>query len=90
MNNDLELIYKFAQKHKIRFNFYDNFEDKVTSAWMVFYGEDEYEIIFDYIYYQNFDRKRIQIGFELKSELSVEDALKYYEDLILLHKPVKM
>lgn len=77
-NNDLELIYKFAKKHRLTFNFYEDFERNYVNAFIVVDGE-----VFDYTYYEDGD-KRIQFCGEVRSDLSVETALRYFEDEMLL------
>lgn len=84
-NNDLELIYKFAKKHRIGFNFYEDFECNSVNAFIVV--DDE---VFDYTYYEDENgEKRIQFCNEVRSDLSVEVALRYFEDELLLKGKLK-
>lgn len=77
-NNDLELIYKFAKKHRLGFHFYEDFETNYVNAFIVV---DDFE--FDYTYYED-GNKRIQFCGEVRTELGMETALKYFEDEMLL------
>ena len=85
-NNDLELIYKFAKKHRLGFHFYEDFEGNYVNAFIVV--DDE---VFDYTYYENEENceKRIQFCDEVRSDLSVETALRYFEDELLLKGELK-
>lgn len=84
-NNDLELIYKFAKKHRLTFNFYEDFKGNYVNAFIVV--DDD---IFDYSYYEDEDGKK-QISFckEVRSDLDVETALRYFEDELLLKGKLK-
>lgn len=77
-NDDLELIYKFAKKHRLGFHFYEDFEGNYVNAFIVV--DDE---VFDYTYFED-DKKQIQFCNEVRSDLSVELALRYFEDELLL------
>ena len=82
-NNDLELIYKFAKKHRLTFNFYEDFERNYVNAFIVIGGE-----VFDYTYYEDCE-KRISFCEEVRSDISVEVALRYFEDELLLKGKLK-
>lgn len=82
-NNDLELIYKFAKKHKIGFHFYEDFECNYVNAFIIV--DDE---VFDYTCSPD-GEKRINFCNEVKSDLSVETALRYFEDELLLKGKLK-
>lgn len=82
-NNDLELIYKFAKKHRIRFNFYEDFETNYVSVFIIVNDE-----AFDYTCYED-GMKRISFCEEVRSDLSVETALRYFEDELLLKGKLK-
>lgn len=82
-NNELELIYKFAKKHRVRFNFYECFKEKIVNAFI--YIDDE---VFDYTSYGD-GEKRIQFCNEVKWNIDVETALRYFEDELLLKGKLK-
>ena len=82
-NDDLELIYKFAKKHRLSFNFYEDFESNYVNAFIVV--DDE---VFDYTYYEDVE-KRISFNNEVRSDLDVETALRYFEDELLLKGKLK-
>lgn len=82
-NNDLELIYKFAKKHRLGFHFYEDFESNYVDAFIVV--DDE---VFDYTCYENVE-KRINFCKKVRSDLSVETALRYFEDELLLKGKLK-
>lgn len=82
-NNDLELIYKFAKKHRIGFHFYEDFESNYVNAFIVV--DDE---VFDYTYFED-GVKQISFCKESRSDLSVEMALRYFEDELLLKEKLK-
>lgn len=82
-NNDLELIYKFAKKHRIGFHFYEDFECNYVNAFIVIGDE-----IFDYTSYGD-GEKQIQFCNEVKWNIDVETALRYFEDELLLKGKLK-
>lgn len=82
-NNDLELIYKFAKKHRLTFNFYEDFKGNYVNAFIVV--DDD---VFDYTYFED-DEKQISFHKEVRSDLSVELALRYFEDELLLKGKLK-
>ena len=82
-NNDLELIYKFAKKHRLGFHFHEDFECNCVNAFIVV--DDE---VFDYTYCED-GEKKISFCKEVRSDLSVETALRYFEDELLLKGKLK-
>ena len=79
MNNDLELIYRFAKKHNLAFNYREDFKHAIINAYVVV-GEST----LNYTLYTDNGSKRISLCGEVRSELGVEKALQYFEELMLL------
>ena len=78
-NNDLELIYKFAKKHRLAFHYAEDFKLNIVNAFIVV-GES----VLDYTLYTDSNSKRISFCGEVRTELGMETALKYFEDEMLL------
>lgn len=79
MNNDLELIYRFAKKHNLAFNYKEDFKHAIINAYVVV-GEST----FNYTLHTDNSAKRISICGDIRTELGVEKALQYFEELLLL------
>ena len=79
MNNDLELIYRFAKKHNLAFNYREDFKHAIINAYVVV-GESTV----NYTLYTDDNVKHILICGDNKTELGVEKALQYFEELMLL------
>jgi len=78
-NNNLELIYKFAKKHRLLFHYCEDFENNIVNAFIVV-GES----VLDYVFYSDSDSERISLCGEVRTELGMETALRYFEDEMLL------
>lgn len=79
MNNDLELIYRFAKKHNLAFNYREDFRHGIINAYVVA-GEST----FNYTLYTDDGAKRISICGDIRTELGIDKALVYFEELALL------
>lgn len=79
MNNDLELIYRFAKKHNLAFNYREDFKHAIINAYVIV-GEST----LNYTLYTDSGSKRISLCGEVRTELGVEKAIQYFEELMLL------
>ena len=79
MNNDLELIYRFAKKHNLVFTYRVDFKHAIINAYVVV-GES----VLNYTLYTDSGSKRISLCGEVRTELGVERAIRYFEELMLL------
>ncbi|MBQ8677198.1 MAG: hypothetical protein IJ529_01870 [Alphaproteobacteria bacterium] len=79
MNNDLEAIYKFAKKHNIAFNYKEDFKHAIINAYVIV-GESTLM----YTLYTDDGSKRISLCGDVRTELGIDKALVYFEELMLL------